>query len=69
MALLRVAQLLLPLLVGLAGFEVEQQITLIYLLICTALLQVEEPLLAGQFPEDFLWGAATAAYQVITVVG
>jgi hypothetical protein len=25
----------------------------------------EEPLLYDTFPEDFIWGAATAAYQVI----
>ena len=25
---------------------------------------MEEPLLYGSFPEDFMWGAATAAYQV-----
>ena len=24
----------------------------------------EEPLLYGSFPENFLWGAATAAYQI-----
>ena len=24
----------------------------------------EEPLLYGTFPKDFVWGAATAAYQV-----
>ena len=25
---------------------------------------MEEPLLYGSFPEDFMWGAATAAYQI-----
>ena len=25
---------------------------------------IEEPLLYDTFPEDFIWGAATAAYQV-----
>ena len=28
------------------------------------LIRYEEPLLYGSFPEGFLWGTATAAYQV-----
>ena len=28
----------------------------------------EEPLLYDTFPEDFMWGAATAAYQVKSLV-
>lgn len=28
--------------------------------------EVEEPLLYDTFPESFLWGTATAAYQVCT---
>lgn len=29
----------------------------------------EEPLLYGTFPQDFAWGVATAAYQVISSLG
>ena len=28
---------------------------------------IEEPLYYDTFPDDFLWGTATAAYQVINV--
>ena len=38
----------------------------IVLLLCSVALAYspEEPLLFDSFPDDFLWGSATAAYQV-----
>ena len=39
-------------------------ILLSLLLPCLESYQPEEPLLQASFPPDFIWGAATAAYQI-----
>ena len=31
---------------------------------CVTCYEAEEDLLYGHFPPDFIWGAATAAYQI-----
>ena len=43
---------------------IENSITFVKLYILAACYSPEEPLLYDTFPEGFVWGAATAAYQI-----